>query len=449
MKPISLLLILLITSCAEPPDAPPKVEKNPFSATVNAKPEPNKYQVHLVWEEVPETCQIFKVSDGQEALLTKLDKSSGSYDDEALKPKTTYIYKLVDDSSTTIHSVIVYIPEDLEIHGVIEAKAITANRLFLNHAKIFYQGELKIEAKELYSNTSEIRLLPPGPFSHLSEVSPAFRKEVNARLQNRFQDSAYPSNADPVGPDFNFIPNTPHNHWGNLLKDHDLSKYFKKPEAPTIPDEVRSPFAPIITDHGTSSRNARNAGVISIKAERAFGKLDIVANGDSGTDGGNGSEGLAGKQGVMGTQGLSKKVETTTTPAPSSTKKSAPKPNPITTVTFECAEIPTDGGSGSSGLAGSPGEDGKPGGDSAKIDVLVSEKTEFTVELHSEPGLGGRGGKGGPGGDGGPGGMAHPFPQMGCRQAKPGTQGPRGIDGRDGNDGKSGIKQPVNIKLGE
>lgn len=465
MRPLCYFIsLILLSACAEPPDAPPKTEKNPFSATVNPKAEANKYQVHLVWEDVPDNCQIFKASEGQEMLLTKIERSSGAYDDEALKPKTAYIYKLVDDGPTTLHSVIVYIPEDLEIHGVIEAKALTANRLFLSHAQIFYQGEIKVEAKEIHSEASEIRLLPPGPFSHLSEVSPAFRRAVNARLQGkRFQDHIEP--AHPLIPDFNTTPSEPGVDLGNPLGGGDYSRYFRRPSDnfpipqpfdPILPSPLepilRHPLEPILPVRQVNSRPARNAGVISIKADRAYGNLALYARGDDGVDGQDGSPGLTGKQGPMGTHGLSKRVETTTTPPVPSAKKATPKPqpkpNPITTVTIECAENPTDGGAGEPGSAGSPGEDGKPGGDSATVDVQISQKTEFRVDVHSEPGLGGQPGKGGPGGDGGPGGMADPFPAMGCRQAKPGPQGPRGTDGHDGNEGKAGVRQPVSIKVG-
>lgn len=175
----------------------------------------------------------------------------------------------------------------------------------------------------------------------------------------------------------------------------------------------------------------RPGGSISIHAIRGSGKLTILGRGERGGKGGDGGQGPPGDRGQPGR------------PSVSSFKIVRPFPVEIEHICVASAGGGQRGGTGRTGLQGSKG---LPGGDSAKIEVFISELPAPLLEARSIPGKGGEGGAGGPGGEGGEGGEGG-APSTACPLGPPGLPGDRGPQGPQGEEGETGKRLSCCVKI--
>lgn len=175
-------------------------------------------------------------------------------------------------------------------------------------------------------------------------------------------------------------------------------------------------------EDSVASEKGRPGGLISIRALRSSGHLTIYGGGEKGGKGGNVTDRPRAGKGKDGN------------PSRTSTRGGREERESY------CSTLAGQGGKGETGLAGLDGKPGYQGGDSAKIEVLISQDSALTVRAEHEPGKGGDGGdrgkegKGGPGGDGG-------------KKSAECPEGPVGLPGNDGQPGKNGDVGPVGMKL--
>jgi hypothetical protein len=210
--------------------------------------------------------------------------------------------------------------------------------------------------------------------------------------------------------------------------------------------------------------NGRSGGQISLRAQKASGRLTLVGDGEiggPGTDGRNGQDGQIGFRGAPGDWGMNpvlyRFLNRGFVDAFGNTMRRYPKP--YTDLEWSrtlggipyyiCAIFPTGGGIGFDGLPGEDGGRGGNGGDTAAISVLVQTESDFIVDLSAHPGDGGIGGRGGNGGHGGPGGLPGMLDQgHRCLEARTGYRGQDARAGRPGKYGTDGIAKPFCVKIG-
>lgn len=209
--------------------------------------------------------------------------------------------------------------------------------------------------------------------------------------------------------------------------------------------------------------NGRNGGNISIVADRASGKLNVIARGEAG---GNGSPGLLGYAGKAGAPGSNAEIGYNDSYSSllqislfnsNAFREMIDKrinEDPTGTIArryIKCYKPPT---SGAPGEPGGPGSNGYPGGDGGSsgllyINIKYTDQLKPTTKFYAgEPGLGGAAGKGGPGGPPGASGQQDKWNI--CPPAPPqGPPGSPGPDGLPGPNGKAGNLEPYCIILGK
>lgn len=191
----------------------------------------------------------------------------------------------------------------------------------------------------------------------------------------------------------------------------------------------------------------RDAGSITIVADRIEGDLQIVPQGEDGGDGLDGADPgleLKGRSGAPGRHGVIGEIRIVT-----------PKDFGPSEIVFLKSQ-PTAGENGEVGRNGNSGRPGEDGGASAKIKVVVKNKENFRLDVKrtvSRGGQGGRGGLGGEGGEPGPAGWCHEAynPKYddivrkfeNCQVPAAAKKGLRGPDGPIGSAGREGAPAVV------
>lgn len=180
-----------------------------------------------------------------------------------------------------------------------------------------------------------------------------------------------------------------------------------------------------------------NGSIISIDAEKAYGRLRIALIGMNGQNGEAGKDAVADAalNGANGTDGVTKLLVESCVGADGMPCRQ--KPN------LQCTSNPTDGSNGKKGYTGGRGGDGWNGGNSGQTAIFIQDSSEFLLEVMQRRGQPGKGGPGGKGSAGGLGGSAGANPQGKCRAAKNGANGPAGDDGPRGQDGQPGLLKEV------
>lgn len=176
--------------------------------------------------------------------------------------------------------------------------------------------------------------------------------------------------------------------------------------------------------------DGRAAGLMTIRAKRGSGVLNIIARGENGAVGKPGATGAAGMAGKTG--GCYTCTRSAFVPAG-----------------YCIGNTFLPGGDGGPAGDGSTGGQGGRGGSSAKLLVVIENPKGLSIVPGKVPGHGGAGGPGGAPGPGGLAGAAYPpnTPE-GCRIGRAGKKGPDGRRGPDGRNGADGIAQPVCLILG-
>lgn len=197
------------------------------------------------------------------------------------------------------------------------------------------------------------------------------------------------------------------------------------------------------------------AGSLKIKARKLVGDLFIRADGQMGGRGETGEKGTTGKNGGVGPDTFLHWGKPESMPPGAALHRG---------YYFVCDPPRPPGQTGEVGGQGLPGAPGKRGGNSAKVDVQITEVQDGEVYFTNRPGKGGPGGFGGEGGDGGEGGppgqidwqsYASKMPEGADNnvfhqcQPQQGAKGPQGETGPDGGEGEEGYQALFCLRLGD
>lgn len=139
-----------------------------------------------------------------------------------------------------------------------------------------------------------------------------------------------------------------------------------------------------------------DAGDLKVRAERLVGDLFVRADGQMGGQGEPGTKGATGAVGDVGANTFLRWGKSQSMPAGAALHGG---------YYFVCDPPRLPGGTGGPGAPGGEGYQGKRGGNSAKVDIRISDVAEGDIYVTNRPGKGGLGGLGGDGGEGGPGGQ--------------------------------------------